>query len=259
MGFNTHVEIDEPADDTKVWRYMDLGKYLDLVTTASLVMPNATLMQDPYEGQVGGFNQRLEIPSDLVMSHEQMEQARRTIAQARRDLQAHTYLSCWHAAEHESAGMWSLYADEDKGVAVITTWGRLKASLQTDVLIHGGAVQYLDYDAQRLPEDNALSIYCFKRVSFEHEREVRLVIQNIYGLLNGMGMQHPTEPGQEPALLAEARKLGVARIPINLDSMVDEVRVSPAAHSWFADMVAQVTAQCGGQWRVSQSDLYTLR
>lgn len=77
-----------------IWRHMDFGKYLDMVTTASLAMPNATLMRDPYEGQVGPFNQRLNIPPELILGFESVEQARQELVQTRRDLQTYTYLSC---------------------------------------------------------------------------------------------------------------------------------------------------------------------
>lgn len=259
MGFQRHEDIVEPSEDTTIWRYMDLGKYLDMVTTGSLVMPNATFMRDPYEGQVGPFNQQLAIPTELIQDPESAEQARRVLAQARLDLQSYTYLSCWHAAEHESAGMWSLYADEDKGVAVVTTWGRLKETLSTDLNLFGGAVSYLDYETEPLPEDNGLSIYCYKRISFRHEQEVRLVAQNYLGPMVDHGLEHPFEPGNEHPSFEDARRTGVVRVPVELESLIGGVRVSPAAQAWFARMVMEVTTRCGGEWPVVQSDLYQLR
>ena len=33
-----------------IWRYMDVGKFLSLITTETLFFANAAAMEDPYEG-----------------------------------------------------------------------------------------------------------------------------------------------------------------------------------------------------------------
>lgn len=38
----------------------------------------------------------------------------------------HTYISCWHANEFESAAMWDLYSKNDASVAIETTYAEIK-------------------------------------------------------------------------------------------------------------------------------------
>jgi hypothetical protein len=85
------------------------------------------------------------------------------------------YLNCWHLSEYESAAMWDIYQREGRGVAVRSTWGELKSSLQTRKSITGGKVSYVDYSGFKVTGTNTFDPFRFKRLSFEHEREVRLV------------------------------------------------------------------------------------
>jgi hypothetical protein len=42
--------IDEPPNDAKVWRYMDLPKFIDLLNTKQLHFTRAALFDDRFEG-----------------------------------------------------------------------------------------------------------------------------------------------------------------------------------------------------------------
>lgn len=42
-----------------------------------------------------------------------------------------------------------------------------------------GLVKYIDYDKDVFPLDNTFYPFTHKRKSFEHEREVRFLIQNL--------------------------------------------------------------------------------
>jgi hypothetical protein len=35
------------------------------------------------------------------------------------------FINCWHMSEHQSAGMWKLYAGVDAGIAIKSTYSRL--------------------------------------------------------------------------------------------------------------------------------------
>lgn len=261
MGYVRHTELQEPPDETKLWRYMDLGKYLDLLSTATLAMPKAAMMRDPYEGEVGNYNRALASSVAAGSDDALFSELYEGLERHRRLYRDFTFLSCWHAAEHESAGMWSQYADEDKGVAVVSTWGQLKASLATDADLFGGQVQYFDYDVTLISDDFGLPIYCSKRVSFEHEREVRLLVQDEEGLIARHG--RPAKNRREAAdrqhpLFRNSEAEGAIRVPIGLATLVDEVRVSPAAKPWFVRAVQNVTLKYGEDWDVAQSNLYRL-
>jgi hypothetical protein len=42
-----------PDDDTILWRYMDLAKFISLLKDKTLYMTRADMFEDPFEGAVG--------------------------------------------------------------------------------------------------------------------------------------------------------------------------------------------------------------
>lgn len=80
-----------------------------------------------------------------------------------------------------------------------------------------------------------------KRVSFEHEKELRLVVYS-----HDLGK--PISRRQE----------GLP-VPVNVSSLITEVVVSPAAPRWMKNVVKRVVKQFGFSLAVRQSSLNELR
>ncbi len=79
--------------------------------------------------------------------------------------------------EHESAAMWKLYAQTNEAVAIQSTYQKLASCLPENVFV--GVVHYIDYETQWLPEGNAMWPFVHKRKSFEHERELRALFEDL--------------------------------------------------------------------------------
>ncbi len=47
--FTPHDSCDCPPDETKIWRYMDLAKFLWILETKSLFFARTDKLGDPYE------------------------------------------------------------------------------------------------------------------------------------------------------------------------------------------------------------------
>ena len=86
----------------------------------------------------------------------------------------YTFVNCWHENETESEAMWKLYtAHQPEGVAIQTTYGALRKAIdQPEIQI--GRITYENFDVAFMPGD---SYGWYKRKSFEHEREVRVMIE----------------------------------------------------------------------------------
>ena len=54
-------------------------------------------------------------------------------------------VNCWHENEHESAAMWKLYIKSVEGIAIQSTYSKLKKSFINDEIIFIGKVKYIDY------------------------------------------------------------------------------------------------------------------
>ena len=138
-----------------------------------------------------------------------------------------TLISCWHINAYESAAMWRLYSRDHNGVAIKTDFVSLSESFRGDEDIFIGKVNYVDYDQTFIREDNTMAPFLYKRKSFEHEREVRAMMQEI--------------PSRDGAVDMSQDIWGEGKYhAVDLPSLIQEVLISPFAGNWFADLVQSV-------------------
>lgn len=240
-AFREDPRIEAVPDDTVVWRFMGLDKYLSLLSGRALYLARADQMVDPWEGvwpepRSEDAPQQASLPKIITTLFGNFRQS--------------TYLSCWFASEQESAAMWTLYASENNGVALRTTWGALTRALRgNDHDVVGGRVKYVTY--QESPPDRAspYDLFFFKRLSFKHEEEVRLmVMKNISSRPDGTIVIRPA-----------GREILGLPVEMDLEGLNATVYVSPKAAGWFLAAVRSVTNQYGlSNWHVQQSKLYSM-
>jgi hypothetical protein len=244
--YETHPQLPDIDDETFVWRYVDLYRYLDLIQTRQLHLTRADQMEDRWEGAYGPMNVSLR----PEMYGEHWEKMAPTMGLVYRHARTHTYLNCWYIGEHESYAMWKLYDAAGKGVAFRTTAGRLHRALIGDhrPRIAGAQVSYVDYNNTVIPEGNLFFPYVHKRLSFAHEQEYRLLAMWSPKVLemdehNAAVLSEPDNP---PLFIRENVDLGL---------LLETVYVSPDAPSWVARVVANATEKYVDNVSVIQSDL----
>lgn len=234
---------DSISDETSLWRYMDLPRFVDLLQSRELHFARADQMQDRWEGAYGPTNAAMR-PAVYGEHYSVMEKQLPNIAAHAR---THVFLNCWYAADFESAAMWSIYDREGRGVAIRTTKQKLQKSLTGTNSVHGASVQYVDY-SQWIPEGNVFGSFLFKRLSFEHEREYRLLTRWAPKAIrvdeNNTVIE--AEPDTPPTGLRET---------VELTELVEQVFVSPGASGWFHKVVQQLVRDYGHGWTVEHSDL----
>jgi hypothetical protein len=255
-----HPSFDPPSDpNAKLWRYMDLAKFLAFLEDEALFFAAAANMPDKFEGARSAAN--LALRSILANSpdHKGWASMQTLVFGPHAQLTTrYTYLSCWYNAEYESAAMWSLYQHDGRGIAIQTTFARLIQSFRTDRLIYAGKVKYVDYGTTPIPETNSYDSFMYKRLSFEHEREVRAVTaddarmweiwqksNHVYG---------PADTIPHPLYIPDDYPAGL-NIPIDLSQLVESVYISPEAEGWFAELVKKLVRRYGHSWPVQHSDL----
>jgi len=238
-----------PKPNSKLWRYMDFTKYVSLLASRGLYFTRADCFEDQYEGAKGLKKNKekwdthfLEFfsnaiknpPSDYkheISDAEVESQANKLLIDLKHGgkmQKQRTFVSCWHESEHESEAMWRLYSSFlANAVAVRTTYERLYHSLERNPSIEIGRIQYIDLKNSYAGVNDA---FWRKRKSFEHEREVRAVIQDFNCQDQGKLLAYDL-------------------------ALLEEVFVSPQAPSWFAELVNDVNAKYGVQISVSTSEL----
>ena len=216
---------------------------MSLLTTRSLYFARADRLGDPFEGAYSRANREHEAELYPDLSAEDRRRMFDSIAPVLREMPKHVVVNCLHMNEHESAALWKLYANGNEAVAIRSTYSRLIQSFAPDTpAVYVGVVKYIDYSSggEIMPEGNLFFPFLHKRKSFEHERELRAIVA-----------QWP--PGFRFGQ-TEAPQQGL-QISVNLETLMAEVRVAPAASDWLADAVRSVMDTFGERCPVVQSQL----
>lgn len=238
-GKEYETEYSIPSDDTVIWRFMDLAKFVSLLKDKALFMTRADRFEDQFEGAVCAEEDADRYNEALMVYYAEMLKGNAVPKElfdnertANRLLRMNSYINCWYEGEHETMAMWRLYASgkEAKGVAVKTTVGQLKNAIGHYVEI--GRIEYIDYSIQ-WPNVNA-ALWC-KSVSFEYEHEVRVRITPEKGL------------SYTPAVFMT--------LPVDLNELIETIYVSPMAESWFKDVIVDLVEKYGVKKDVYHSRL----
>jgi hypothetical protein len=229
---------------------MDFAKFVALLAKRQLFFARADRLSDAFEGAKGLLERKeqwdkfyrdffrdalstvpggstqtpAEIEAQLPRMIRDMEQI------GERDRRS-TYISCWHRNAHESEAMWRLYSGfVQNAIAVVTTVGRLRRSLGEARGIRIGEVEYIDLASSYAGINQT---FWRKRLSFQHEREVRAIIR-VYG----------------KALPDH----GIVK-DCDLDVLIESVFISPEAPGWFAEVVDDTMSRYGVNVKAQQSSI----
>jgi hypothetical protein len=252
VGYIHHPSFERPDAAATIWRYVDFAKFVDLIDRAKLFFARADSMTDPWEGAMSPQMESANVDKLVRMQEEadsRLEQILPNYAsfgtnniqceyqKAWRQMRTRMYLSCWCLGEQESAAMWELYGSAGSGIAIRSTFGRLEQALPSDWAypILAGKVHYLDYQRQEMPLGNAFDRFLRKRLSFEHERELRMIIDTHNELAPRGGL----------------------RVPVALEILLHRIHVAPTAPDWFAELVQRTVGRYGLEPVVIRSDLLT--
>lgn len=153
-----------------------------------------------------------------------------------------TFVNCWCSSSHESVAMWDQYSSGGNSIAIRSKIGRLKNGILYEEDFYIGAVRYIDYEKEAITDLNALSPFFIKRKSFEHEQEVRV-------LINSPPIKN------EKVNWSKARQEIVA--PVESATLIDAVYVSPSAPLWVKPVIEDVLVKFGlSSTNVQRSPLY---
>ena len=224
--FIEHSDLKMPEPETVLWRYMDLTKLLDILGSECLHFTRIDKFEDPFEG---------------VAPRKALEGLSRKVRAG--DLEAvlrvrqRNHVLCWHANETESAAMWRLYLSSNEGIAIKTTAQRLQESLQLTFLVDKplfiAEVQYIDHEDDAFSLENFLKWATFKRKSFEHEREVRL-----------MRVADTDELSDDYSY----------RPRVNVNKLIESIYIGPLVPKWVGDVIERAVSKYGN-FKIERSKL----
>lgn len=220
-------------DDFKVWRYLSLPKYLKLLEDNYLYLAKLSEFEDPFEGSlpkthpdsIEHFKKVYNIPGNVVDGlNEKLLQVRN-----------YTYINCWHINDYESAAMWSLYSKTNESIAIQSTFLKLHEEVNNQAQI--SAVGYIDYSKDHIPSGNMVYHCLFKRKSYSHEKEFRIIEYDMPSHLND----------DEPSSFRQ--------VNVNLDNLIENVYISPKAPVYFQDLIHSISQMYGHTYTIKKSSI----
>jgi len=240
--YEEHPVFESPDDqDAKLWRYMDFTKFVNILNNNSLFFTRADKFRDKFEGSYPSLNRIVAPQVYPDFTEEELEKFLGSTEKFNKVLRELTLINCWHMNEYQSAAMWDLYIKTNEGIAIQTTFKRLKESFhKTKTPIQIGKVHYIDFDTEWMPEGNAFYPFVHKRKSFEHEREIRAIQMNF-------------PDADNPTSFAFGDNINV-----DVDILIEKVYVSPDAPTWFSQLVEEVMRKYEIYKPVIHSDLYNI-
>ena len=242
--WETRWNPSQPHATATLWRYMSFAKFCSLLEREALFFSLVGKMADRYEGFVYPPEPRTDgdrLRNAEVMARALLERIART-----------ALVSCWTESEHESSLMWETYAGRE-GVAVRTNFENLQASIRSvaELPVTFGQVDYVDYREREVPRLGWSPLF-HKRMEYRGEGEVRAVLPG--PPLKDWDVQ--TDPqGPEIPLDPDVSEQGGRYVGVNLDVLVNEVRVPPHAAPWFADSVRSVIERSSTSVPVTRSSI----
>jgi hypothetical protein len=234
-------------DDTqKIWRYMDFAKFISLLANEALFFPCPSMFNDPFEGhkprsEVKALSKMLQQPyndeielrnklkklrpdADLRALDCSLENFREIARNGLKIVNRKFGVSCWHKSEHESEAMWKLYSNSGQGIAIESTVKQLREAIVNKDGLTIDSVRYLDFDKDPIDKGHKHYGLFQKRMSFEHERELRATI-----------------------LLEEADYGKGAFVACDLNALISNIHISPFLRAYIKNDVEKL---CSGKIRI---------
>jgi hypothetical protein len=264
---NPELEMFVVPEDTVVWRYMDIPKYLDILMKKALWFTRAIELRklDLFEGEITPHDTtRLK----RVLSVNNKEELRKTFIElgeantaqlieqltsysmewfqllfiTRSNLIEHelrtTAISCWHANKRESDAMWSLYAQKNAGIAIRTTVANLlKVFGGSSRTVAIGKVNYDSQDSLSAVRRVSLSSLFIKRHAFVHENEIRLIAD----LLDGYESPEWTEANRIYSVDPSRTVPPGVYVNCEIIDLMEEVIASPLMPNYIYETLRDLT------------------
>lgn len=211
--YEPHPEIGTPPDDTVIWRYLNFEKLIALISTSSLFFARIDKFKDPWEGKwprnVIEELKKLFPPGAFDKSLGNFDKVRKTF-----------FVNCWHINNCESAALWDLYAN-GTGFSVKSSVGKLKHGIKESGPFYIGQVKYINYETGKFLSSGALNAFSpvfYKRQSFEHECELRVLVWEMKG--KGGPIDWDAMPNDH-------------QLEVDLNALIETIYIAPKSPEWL--------------------------
>jgi hypothetical protein len=241
-----HSQFIPPDDETAtIWRYLTTSKFVSMLDSSSLWFARADQFKDTFEGSSPRINVAARQPPPHLSKEDisAFQSLMENTASVKRQWVRYVAINCWQMNATESTAMWDLYLPNKDGLAIQSSYGRLKDSLRTEEPVHIGKVRYIDYEHQVIEDDSALAPFVHKRKAFQHERELRAVIVRL-----------PPSGPKGLDFAVETIQKGIS-VPVDLRQLISKVYIAPQAPAGLAENIESLVEKHGFNFDIAISGL----
>jgi len=225
----------------KIWRYMDLAKFISLLSKEALYFANPNQFDDPYEFHlpkshniereekiykpaIENMNKlkkemiknkpSLEKTNEFKIFEQQIDNLPTKFKNAEKEAKERFGVSCWHINDYENEALWKIYTNQGQGIAIETTADKLEKSLTFHRKIIFDKVRYEDFGVAPIEKGHSHYSGFIKRKAFDYEKEFRAMV-----------------------LLDEKDYKKGCFVEVKLDILIEKIHISPLMPKYFLDSV----------------------
>ena len=224
--YEEHPSCIEPENkNIKIWRFIDFSKFVSMLINNSLYFSGLKNMKDQFEGTYSNITLK-KMKKAFQEKGISEEILKRNFKELPEMFSRLSFLNCWHMSEHEPSSMWKNYIDTNQGIAIQSTYRKLRDSFtkSTDG-INISQIKYIDYDRDEMKWGNMMETLIHKRINFSDEREIRSIL-----------IKAPVNTGRYN--LNDVPK--GYHVPVDLDILIESITMAPNASSWMFELVNSV-------------------
>jgi len=250
MACNTdHHILEQPQDiNGKVWRYMDLPKFISLLYTKSLFFSLPSSFNDPYEGK-----------SSKTYIDQLKKECKNFVhyTLSTMNFNNDTFINCWHYNNYESEAMWKVFSNSKNSISIQSNYNNLINSIPENIegsKIYIGLIKYIDYNVDDQIINEPLDLYCYKRNAYEHEHEIRILFSKRQKMIN-IPITQIEDAIKSGKITSNDLPKQNYSLEIKLENLIENIYVSPNSDNWFTDTVKSVVNQYGLHFNVIRSEI----
>jgi len=218
---------------------MDYTKFMSLLIKNSLFFCRVDKLGDEHEMSLPLLN-RIEHQKIYQKSKSEFKEGMREVVWNKMFdiIKSSALVNSWHRNEYESAAMWNIYMKTSEGIAIQSTFSRLRDCFhETTDEVKIGIIEYIDYNKDKIKNDCLTGYLSHKQKSYEHEQELRAIITN-----------------QNNKRMKPLYKIG-KYVHVDLNLLVETVYIAPNSPDWFHDLVVDSTKAFGYNFNIIKSSL----
>lgn len=220
-----------------LWRYLDAAKFLDFLQNSTLFFCRGDQFDDKFEGS---FTESLR---HTIAESYKTNNIEFTYDEFRKRVRERVFVNCWHRGRDDSMAMWNLFGQSNCSIAITTTVGRLKSSLEEFKHPYCFFMERVEYVKHwRDPQLNIAPysrVFAYKVKAYEYEKEVRVLLDRSADEFD-----------------VEITETGMP-IKVKPATLLRSIVIAPEAPEWFRSLIVQLVERYKLSVPVHRSKLAT--